>query len=136
MNDQRCCLDYTINNSDLISHKIHRHEPPIVDTCIDILFFDEELLVINKPSSIPVHPSGRYNANSLVEILKSKYGLHHLSSKFYVLKRIVINRLDRLVSGIVILAVNSVSARNLHSLMISNSLIKEYVCVVKGDFAQ
>lgn len=47
-------MDYTVSNSDLISHKIHRHEPPIVDSCIEILFFDGDLLVIDKPSSIPV----------------------------------------------------------------------------------
>jgi tRNA pseudouridine32 synthase len=127
VNNKPSSMDYIICNSDLISHKLHRHEPPVVDACIEILFFDGNMLVINKPSSIPVHPSGRYNANSLVEMLKSKYGLHHLS---------IINRLDRLVSGIVILAVHPTSARDLHNLMVSSSLVKEYVCVVKGDFAR
>ena len=46
--------DTVIKNNDLITHRVHRHEPPVVDDHIDIVHKDDELVVINKPASIPV----------------------------------------------------------------------------------
>ena len=43
-----------IKNNDLITHRVHRHEPPVVGTDIDIIHNDDELVVVNKPASIPV----------------------------------------------------------------------------------
>jgi 23S rRNA-/tRNA-specific pseudouridylate synthase len=39
---------------DLISHKIHRHEPPVAEQRVEIVFENEEILVINKPAGVPV----------------------------------------------------------------------------------
>ena len=125
VNKQKVAPEYTLCNSDLITHSIHRHEPPVTDESIQILHLDDQMVVVNKPASLPVHPSGRYNMISLVEILKHKIGLSHLS---------LINRIDRLVSGIVLMATTPESASILHDQMLSHSLVKEYVCKVKGKF--
>ena len=53
--------------------------------------------MINKPSSIPVHPSGRYRFNTILFILAKEYGLNPLYC---------IHRLDRLTSGVLLLAKN------------------------------
>ena len=58
-------------------------------------------------------------------ILKHEKGLDHLS---------VINRLDRVTSGIVILAKNNGSASKWHQNMEDRLLKKQYICKVKGDF--
>lgn len=47
-------LNYVMKGSDLLAHKVHRHEPPVTTTPIQILYEDENKLVINKPSSLPV----------------------------------------------------------------------------------
>lgn len=57
--------------------------------------------------------------------MKHERGLDHLS---------VINRLDRVTSGIVILAKNMESAAKWHQNMEDGKLTKQYVCKVKGDF--
>jgi tRNA pseudouridine synthase 8/2,5-diamino-6-(5-phospho-D-ribitylamino)-pyrimidin-4(3H)-one deaminase len=49
---------------------MHRHEPPISADPVEILFRNECVLVVNKPGSVPVHPTGRYHYNTLVEMLK------------------------------------------------------------------
>lgn len=54
----------------MLSHTTHRHEPPVTDKPIGIVFEDDNLVVIDKPAGVPVHPTGRYNYNSLTEILK------------------------------------------------------------------
>lgn len=54
MNHEKVYPDYIIKRQDLISHKVHRHEPPVTDQSIDILYEDEDLFVIDKPGSIQV----------------------------------------------------------------------------------
>ena len=46
--------DTVIKSSDLITHRVHRHEPPVIADKIDIIHNDDEFVVINKPPSIPV----------------------------------------------------------------------------------
>lgn len=45
---------YQLKDRDLVSHQTHRHEPPVIDGPIPIVFQDESLVVISKPGSIPV----------------------------------------------------------------------------------
>lgn len=127
INGEPCDLDQRVESSDLIGHKLHRHEPPVTAQPIKILFQGEGRLVIDKPGSIPAHPSGRYRFNSLVEILRYDLGISHLS---------VINRLDRLTSGICILATDPMSAEKLHQQMEDRLLQKEYVARVLGEFPE
>ena len=47
-----------IKDNDLIEHDTLRKEPPVFNLPIKIIFEDENLLVVNKPPSIPVHPCG------------------------------------------------------------------------------
>lgn len=54
----------------MIAHTLHRHEPPVTEKLIEVVFEDDRLIVINKPAGVPVHPAGRYNFNSVIEIMK------------------------------------------------------------------
>jgi tRNA pseudouridine32 synthase len=116
---------YALNNSDLITHRIHRHEPKISSSPITVLHLQDNIMIVDKPFSIPVHPTGHYNFNSLTEILKFRFQLKFIAA---------INRIDRLVSGIVILALNSDASRELHTAMEQRKFKKEYICVIEGRF--
>lgn len=59
-------------NGDMISHTSHRHEPPVTQKPIGIVFEDDNIIAISKPAGIPVHPTGRYNYNSITEIMRSQ----------------------------------------------------------------
>ena len=61
---------YVIRNNDLLRNVAHRHEPPVVAGPITIVAEDKErgLLVVEKPGSMPVHPTGRYNFNTSVAL--------------------------------------------------------------------
>ena len=120
-------FDEKVKNGDFISHFVHRHEPPVLNTPIKVLYQDENMFVINKPSSIPVHPSGRFHFNTLVNILHIKYGFEDVHS---------VHRLDRLTSGIMIFARNTKKSRQLHKLMQRREISKEYVCLVNGKFPE
>jgi tRNA pseudouridine32 synthase len=67
-------LETVIKDGDYISHKLHRHEPPVSDRPVGIVYEDDRLMAINKPAGVPVHPAGRYHFNSVVEILKFERG--------------------------------------------------------------
>jgi len=60
--------------NDKIEHFSFRHEPPVYDKEIAIIFENEELLVVDKPSSMPVHEGGAYYFNSLAKILEFEKG--------------------------------------------------------------
>lgn len=95
MNGLSVSQSYLVKNSDLISHKIHRHEPPVSSSPVEIIFKDADMLVVDKASTVPVprqhyrqvHPSGKYNLNSLTEILREKFKLKHISCMLQALRQ-------------------------------------------------
>ncbi|KAK0733326.1 pseudouridine synthase [Lasiosphaeria miniovina] len=118
--------DYILKNGDLVSHTTHRHEPPITAEPIGIIHEDEDMIVINKPPGVPVHPAGRYHFNSVVEIMKAERGPDFLPRPC--------NRLDRLTSGIMFMAKNTRAAERLTLQISQRSVRKEYVARVVGKF--
>jgi tRNA pseudouridine synthase 8/2,5-diamino-6-(5-phospho-D-ribitylamino)-pyrimidin-4(3H)-one deaminase len=68
-------LETIIRNGDSICHRTHKHEPAVTSREIRIVHEDDELVVINKPSGIPVHPTGRFRLNTVVMILKYENNL-------------------------------------------------------------
>jgi 23S rRNA-/tRNA-specific pseudouridylate synthase len=63
-----------------IIHTLHRHEPPVLGAPINILYETTELIVVDKPPSMPVHPCGKYRHNSLLKILENELGLQLFST--------------------------------------------------------
>lgn len=118
--------DYIVQNGDKISHTLHRHEPPVTAEPIGIIHEDEGMIVINKPSGVPVHPAGRYNFNSIVEIMKAERGPDFLPHPC--------NRLDRLTSGIMFLGKTPKAAEMLGVQIKARTVRKEYLARVTGKF--
>jgi 23S rRNA-/tRNA-specific pseudouridylate synthase len=54
VNHQKTTADTIVKRQDLLSHAVHRHEPPVTDESIEIIHEDNDLVVINKPGSIQV----------------------------------------------------------------------------------
>ena len=54
VNDKVATMDMVICHNDLICHRVHRHEPPVTAQELTFIHKDEDLVVINKPASIPV----------------------------------------------------------------------------------
>ncbi|KAI9890079.1 MAG: hypothetical protein M1814_004478 [Vezdaea aestivalis] len=117
-----------IDNGDTISHTMHRHEPPVTAQEIGIVYEDEELIVINKPPGMPVHAAGRYNFNSVLEIMRAQRWQGWLSFPC--------NRLDRLTGGIMFIAKNGKSAEMISNQIRGRAVKKEYVARVIGEFPE
>lgn len=66
---------------DTVTSVIHRHEPPVTAELPYVVAQDARLVVVDKPSSIPVHPSGAFRHNSLTFLLAKEYGMNNLHCK-------------------------------------------------------
>ncbi|KAK6304119.1 hypothetical protein J4Q44_G00247050 [Coregonus suidteri] len=61
--------DLTITLRNNGRNTVHCHEPPVVRRPLEILEDNGEVLVVDKPSSMPVHPCGRFHHNTVIFIL-------------------------------------------------------------------
>lgn len=119
---------HMLKNGDVISHTLHRHEPPVTSLPIRIIHEDDDIIVINKPAGVPVHPAGRYNYNSVVEIMRAERG-HQWNP-------LPVNRLDRLTSGVMFIGKHRKAAEKLTDQIMARTVKKEYVARVKGEFPE
>lgn len=117
---------HIVKNGDVISHTLHRHEPPVTALPIGVLHEDDDMIVINKPAGVPVHPAGRYNYNSVVEIMRAERG--------HTWNPLPCNRLDRLTSGVMFIGKHPKAAEALSLQISARTVRKEYVARVKGEF--
>ncbi|RZC60555.1 hypothetical protein C5167_022307 [Papaver somniferum] len=120
-------VSYIVRNSQKITHFLHRHEPPVMAWDIPILLEEPDVVVICKPASIPVHPCGQYRKNTVVGILEAEHGLAPLFP---------VHRLDRLVSGLLIIARSAVKADQLRQQIMAREVRKEYIARVVGVFPE
>ncbi|CAH8501398.1 RNA pseudouridylate synthase domain containing protein 2, variant 2 [Schistosoma haematobium] len=125
VNNAKVDPDYVINDSDLLSQKVHRHECPVLNLPIEFVHDSDDILVVNKPPSIPIHPCGQYTLNSITHILAKDYGLRPLRFT---------HRLDRMTSGLLLIAKNYDTSVRLQSQISSKEVAKYYICHVEGCF--
>ncbi len=126
INGKAVSPDHILKNGDLVAHPTHRHEPPVTSEPILPIYEDDDMIVINKPSGVPVHPAGRYNYNSVMEIMKAERGPAFLPYPC--------NRLDRLTSGIMFVAKHPQAADKLGAQIKERTVRKEYIARVVGRF--
>ncbi|KAI5102231.1 RNA pseudouridylate synthase domain-containing protein 2 [Silurus meridionalis] len=118
-------LNITLKNNDFMRNTVHRHEPPVIGQPMKVLVDDGEVVVVDKPASLPVHPCGRYRHNTVIFILGKERGLSGLHT---------VHRLDRLTSGILLFARTLEMSKKLDRMVRDRQLEKEYVCRVEGEF--
>ncbi|XP_043462612.1 RNA pseudouridylate synthase domain-containing protein 2-like isoform X1 [Leptopilina heterotoma] len=127
VNYQKVDVDYRLRHNDLLANVVHRHEVPVTSEPITVIHMDEDVVVVNKPASIPVHPCGRYRHNTVVFILAKEYNLKNLRT---------IHRLDRLTSGILLFGRTPKKARQMEHQIRNRQVHKQYVCRVEGEFPE
>ncbi|XP_059117133.1 pseudouridylate synthase RPUSD2 [Peromyscus eremicus] len=118
-------LSIVLKDNDFLRNTVHRHEPPVTAEPIRLLAENEDVVVIDKPSSIPVHPCGRFRHNTVIFILGKEHQLKELHP---------LHRLDRLTSGVLMFAKTVAVSEKIHEQVRDRQLEKEYVCRVEGEF--
>ena len=98
-----------------------------VDLPLNILFEDEDIIVINKPAGMPIHPSINNYGNTLANALAYYY---NKQNKPFIFR--CTNRLDRDTSGVTIIAKNQLSSGILSTMVMNHSVNREYLAIVRG----
>ena len=134
-NEVPCFMNHVLHPGDTLTLHIReaRSSEKIspVELPLDIVYEDEDLMVINKPAGMPIHPSMNNYYNSMANALAYYFDQQNRPFVFRC-----INRLDRDTSGLTIVAKHYVSAGML-SAMIANKaasgITREYLAIVKGS---
>ena len=98
-----------------------------VEGNLSILFEDEDLLVVDKPPYMPVHPSRGHEFDSLANIVLDYYARCGLNTSFRC-----VTRLDKNTSGIVIIAKNRISHDRIRLQLVAHTVEKHYLALVHG----
>ena len=116
--------EYVMKHSDQIQHYAERLETPILDEEIKIIEDNDEFLILDKPSSMPIHAWGNYKYNTLMCILEREYGYKDLR---------IVHRLDKQTSGILFIAKNLAAANEFGAHLQKEGEIKKvYLARVRG----
>ena len=112
-----------LHAGDVVSFDVRGIAEPEVDPSYSVMLERPDFLIVSKSGCLPVHPSGCYFRNTLLMLMKERYG-----------ELFVVNRLDRETSGLVVLAKNAETAGVLSGLFASRRVKKTYLAAVFGAF--
>lgn len=100
---------------------------PPVQIPLDIVYEDEDIIVINKPAGMPIHPSLNNYTNSMANALAWYY---KEQGKPFIFR--CCNRLDRDTSGLTIVSKHLVSGNILSNMTKRREVRREYLAIVRG----
>ena len=134
LNGHRSYLKEVLSTGDRLRCNILETEnsPNVVETEIplSIVYEDEDILVIDKPAGLPIHPSMGHYEHTLGNAL-CWYTHHVLGYEHYVNR--IVNRLDRDTSGLLIAAKNMHAAARLGDMIRAHAIQREYLAIASGD---
>jgi len=97
---------------------------------LNIIYEDDDLLVVDKPAGLTVHPAPGHPAHTLVNAILSRFP--HLAALSDSLRPGIVHRLDRDTSGVMVVAKNSSAQAKLVEQFRARSVAKAYLVLVKG----
>lgn len=128
-------VNTTLSVGDILTLTLFEEESsekiPPVKLPLDILYEDEDILILNKPSDMPIHPSLNNYENTLANAVAYYYENQGIPFIFRC-----INRLDRDTTGVTMLAKNPFSAGILSEMVRNREIHREYVAIAAGIFLQ
>ena len=98
---------------------------------LDIIYEDEDLIVLNKPAGIVMHPGAGNPTNTIVNALIS-YDKNSLSNIGDELRPGIVHRIDKNTSGLVVIAKNNISHEHLSNQFSKHTIVRVYQLLVWG----
>ncbi|MDG1476612.1 MAG: RluA family pseudouridine synthase, partial [Vicingaceae bacterium] len=115
--------DYKVKAGEVAVHLSDPKTEPSVNVSINLIYEDHEIIVLDKPSPLPVHASGRFVRNTLIAILELTFP----NTTFKLLHRI-----DANTTGLIVLAKNKNSANFIQQQFENKTIQKTYIALVEG----
>ena len=134
VNDADTKSNYKLRENDVIRMEIPEEkelkvEPIPMD--LDIVYEDHDVIVINKPRGMVVHPADTYKEPTLVNGLL--YHCKDLSGINGVLRPGIVHRIDKDTTGLLIVAKNDVAHESLVKQLQVKSVSRKYLAIVHGN---
>jgi len=122
-NGQAVTAEQRVRSGEVYLHRTPAHIEPAVNAAIRLLYEDAAIVVVHKPAPLPLHPSGRFNRNTLQWILNQVY---------YPQKLRPVHRLDANTTGVVVLARTRHFANPLQAQFAAGEVEKHYLARIQG----
>ena len=113
--------DYQLKERKLLPEKIK----------LEVIYEDKDLLIINKPKGMVVHPGAGNHKNTLANALTFKYK-NNLSDLNGNLRPGIVHRIDKETSGLLVIAKNNFTHSNLGTQFNNHSIKRKYLCLIWG----
>jgi 23S rRNA pseudouridine1911/1915/1917 synthase len=130
VNDKKIKAKYIPQLGDVISVEFWE-EPQLIDLPedipLEIIFEDEEIMIINKPAGLVVHPGSGNKSGTLVNAL-----LSHNEELSFLPRAGIVHRLDKDTSGIMVISKSEISYLNLIEQLKERSVKRTYLAIVLG----
>jgi RluA family pseudouridine synthase len=106
-----------------LEHLLPGTVEPDVNAGVEFLFEDADFIVINKPAPLPLHPSGRFNRNTLQSLLNDVYAPQ---------RPLPVHRLDANTTGVLLLCRKRSAARRIRKQFEERTVSKTYLARIHG----
>ncbi len=126
-------ISYKCRGGERVSFSYLQEDTEILpeDIKLDVVYEDDNYLVVNKPTGMVIHPAKGHYTGTLVNALMWRYkDLPNSGSA----RPGIVHRLDKDTSGLVLVAKNDKSHQYLTSLFRNRKITKKYKAIVKGSF--
>ncbi|MBE7053695.1 MAG: RluA family pseudouridine synthase [Ruminococcaceae bacterium] len=127
LNGKKAYVNAKLKKGDVLKIKIYDEKSNIEPSNIpiNILYEDDDIIVLNKERNMPTHPSQNHHKDTLANGL-----LYYFKDEIFTFR--AITRLDKDTSGVVLVAKNPYSSHILNKDMKNKKITKEYFAVVNG----
>jgi len=135
VNEEAVKAGYLVKEGDIITIDEDFNEEVDIEPeniPLDIIYEDDDILIINKPSGMVVHPGAGNYQHTLVNALM--YYTNNLSSVNGTMRPGIIHRIDKDTSGILLVAKNDKAHEKLADMLSRHEINREYLALLKGDF--
>ena len=135
VNGQKVKTGYILKEEDVITLEdivIKTLDLNPVNLNLDIIYEDDDLLVINKEEGLVVHPASSYHNVTLVHGLM--YQVNHLSSINGVIRPGIVHRIDKDTSGLLVVAKTDKAHQLLSQQLKDHNIKRKYIALVYHDF--
>lgn len=138
VNQKQVKSNYKISFGDVIVVSVPRPEEPDIlpeDIPLDILYEDEDILVVNKPKGMVVHPAPGHYSGTLVNAIMY-HCKEHLSGINGILRPGIVHRIDRNTTGSLLVCKNDKAHRILAEQLKEHSITRKYHAIVYGNLKE
>ena len=135
VNEKPCKASYRVQTDDFICFEIPDNIYPEIlpeNIPLDILYEDSDLIVINKPKGMVVHPAAGHYSGTVVNALM--FHCMDLSGINGVLRPGIVHRIDKDTSGAIVCAKNDFSHKSLAEQLKNHSITRNYEAIALGVF--